>query len=351
MSRAFLLAILFAGLSLLFLPALKAEDGEWKITKTRFVELGKSEILSPVLKPGTFSGDKIDLPGGGFKVKLDNQKVLVDVKGKGTPDYTAAQGTASKPFVVDIVYADGTTQKYGIKVLKNGNSWAWIRNSVLEATIDRTKLWIADENCNGIYGEVGADAIYFDKKDRGCPFSPVVFAGGSCYEISVVESGAELKYKPYTGKLGKVDIFKDWNGKKDPETVLVQGNTEAGEIFLDIAAKGAIDIPLGSYTMVRAYLPGVEIIKGQSTTFEVGGSEPATMKWGLKLKVVASVSVSQVKGKETFTLNPVPAVEGVSGERYVGAYMEDARFKFNVSQATANGKPIGRPTTWSVCFS
>jgi hypothetical protein len=63
------------------------------------------------------------------------------------------------------------------------------------------------------------------------------------------------------------------------------------------------------------------------------------------------VSVQKQKDKEMFTISPGPQVEGLAGEKYIGDYMEDARFKFDVSLATANGKPIGRPSTWSVCFS
>ncbi len=58
MSRVFVLAVLFAGLSMLVLPVLRADDGEWKTVKTKFVEFGKEELRSVVLRPGSLSGDQ-----------------------------------------------------------------------------------------------------------------------------------------------------------------------------------------------------------------------------------------------------------------------------------------------------
>jgi hypothetical protein len=336
---------------MLVLPVLRADDGEWKTVKTKFVEFGKEELRSVVLRPGSLSGDQIALPGGGLKVKIERSKVLVDVKGKGTPDFVAAQGPVSKPFTVTITYPDESKAKYGIKLVQQGASWGWIRNCGVEAVIGGSKVLFTDDSSNGIYGEEKADAIYFDKKTQGCPYSNIIVAGGVAYEVKINESGTEVQYRAYTGKVGSVDILKEWGGKDAPDTIIVQGNTDAGIVFLDIAAKGAVSVPQGSYSLIRAYLPGVEISQGQSTTFTVADGDAATMKWGLKLKVLANLTTSMVKDKKMFTLNPVPSVEGAAGEKYAGEFMDDARFKFEVSLATANGKPIGRPMTWSPCFS
>ena len=91
------------------------------------------------------------------------------------------------------------------------------------------------------------------------------------------------------------------------------------------------------------------VIHPGNTNFDVGTGETATMKWGMKLKIDASLSFN--KKKRTYTIQPIPTVTGVAGEQYKGTYMESPRFSFKVGTATANGKPVGRTSTWVICGS
>jgi hypothetical protein len=353
MRRSVLFAMVLVGLSLLILPALNASGEDWKEVKTKAVLLGKTECKSGVLKYGNVGGDFINLPvegGKGLPVKVSPQKVLVDKDGKGKFDFTAAQGAKSTVFEVKLVYGEGETAKHWIQILKNGNGWVFARANALEANLDGTKVWLLDDNNNGIYGEEGADGLYIDRKEWGAPLSHLVYAGGKLFEIEVNQSGSLLKYRPYAGTTGKVDIFKEWTGSKNPQAVIVQGSTQSGKVYLDISDKGEMVVPTGTFNLMSAHMEGVDIRGGQKTAFEVGEGATATMKWGLKLEVFAAASVDRTKNQ--YTLSPVPKVTGIGGEEYLGSYMtEDPRFKFEVQQATANGKPVGRETTWAICFS
>lgn len=353
MRKSVLLAMVLVGLSLLILPALNASGEDWKEVKTKVVLLGKTECTSGVLKYGNVGGEFINLPvegGKGLPIKVSPQKVVVDMDMKGKFDFTAAQGAKTTVFEVKLVYSDGENAKHSIQVLKNGNGWVFSRASAVEANLDGTKVWLLDDNNNGIYGEVGSDGFYVDKKQWGAPLSSLVYAGGKLFEIEFNQSGSLLKYRPYAGSTGKIDIFKEWTGSKNPEAILVQGSTQSGKVYMDLSDKGEMTVPTGSYSLMTAHMEGVDIRGGQKTTFEVGEGAVATMKWGPKLDVSAAASLDKTKNQ--YTLSPTPKVTGISGEEYVGTYMTaDPRFKFEVTQATANGKPVGRATTWSICFS
>jgi hypothetical protein len=81
-------AMVLALLLLTALPSLFAE-GEWQNAKTRMVDLGRTEYVSTAYSATMVSGDTLDLPGKdgqGIKVKVTNQKILVDKDQKGKPD-------------------------------------------------------------------------------------------------------------------------------------------------------------------------------------------------------------------------------------------------------------------------
>ncbi len=353
MRRVILTAFVLAGLSLLLLPALNATGEDWKTAKTKVVQLGKTEYSSPVLKNGAVGGDFLALPvegGKGLPIKVTPQKVNVDLDFKGKFDFVAAQGAKSTPFEVKLVYEGGEKTTHSIQVLKQGSAWVYTRASGVEASIEGAKILLLDDNNNGIFGEEGADGLYIDKKEWGAPLSRVIFVGGKLYEIEFNKSATELKYRPFEGQTGKVDLVKEWKGAKTPEAIIVQGSTQAGSVFLDLAGKGELTVPTGTYNLVSAHMSNVLIRRGNKTTFEVAEGATATMKWGLKLSVSATASLD--KERKQFTVHPVPKVIGEGGEEYSGPFMsEDPKFKFIVQQTTANGKPVGRETTWAICFS
>ncbi len=350
MRRTMLLAVVLAGLSLLFLPPTNAEQADWKTVKTKVVPLGKLECVSPAFKPKAVGGDRIDLPvagGKGIPIKITPQKVLIDKDLNGKLKFTAAQGSMSKVFPVTLVYSNGDKVRHFYKITKAGSGWALVRMSALEAAVEGKRIWIIDENNNGIFGEEGEDGIYYAKKPWGWPFSNVTLIGGKLVELKLNESGKELSYRPYAGPTGKLDIFKEWNGKKKPEVVIIQGSTDDGAVFLNAAFKGAIDVPPGNYRFLVAYMKDVFIRGGNGGNFTVEeGGEAAAFKWGMPLKIQAAVSYDRRRKK--FTVSPTPRITGAAGESYTGDFLNGNRVAgFKLQLATANGKPVGRPTKWT----
>jgi len=349
-----LVALLLIGaLALATLPfgsmTLSADDAAWTAVKGTSTPLSKDNPISPVYKAKMISGDYIDLPvgnGKGLQVLTSTQKVLVDPNCTGKVEFNAAQGEKSSPFSVTLVYASGEKVKQSFLIFGNGGgAWYIRRNSGMSYTIDGVKFLALDENCNGIYGEENEDGLYGASDSFGIPLGRLVLANGKIYEIQINESGTELKYKPFTGALGNVDIFKEWGGKTNPNVVCVKGTTGAGTAYFNVAAKGPVPVPQGSYVLVRAYGKEVEIMPG-NTSFQVGEGETATMKWGSKLEIRATVNVDSAGGK--FSILPMPKVFGCSGEQYLGSYIENPRFAFSVTCCNANGQPIGKAINWMI---
>jgi hypothetical protein len=338
-------------LGVIFAPALQADEAEWKAVKATVVLLNeKADYISPVFRSVPVGGDSLSFPveGGSLAIVVSTQKVMVDHDLNGKADFVAAQGAKSTPFTLPLTYSDGQKVKHTYAVVKAGAGWALKRMSGMSANIDGNKALFVDENNNGRFSESNEDAVFPGTELWGCPTSDLMLLGGKLYEVKTNESCTEVSYRPYAGKTGKVDIFKDWSGKTTPKTAIFKVSCESGSMFMNVATKGEVVVPTGNYNLMIAYMPEI-VIQGGNASFSVGEESTATFKWGMKLSINAALSVDDT-GKK-FTLSPTPTITGIAGERITGAFMENARFAFKVTNATANGAPIGKETPWSVCFS
>jgi len=339
-------AMLFA-----LLPAqanfLAADDAAWTSVKPSVITLSKDNPVSPVFKASTVGGDFISLPVSnpkGLPIIVNSQKVMVDKDLTGKFEFTAAQGEKSTPFNVQLVYPSGEKVRHSFVIFKDGANWAMRRNSGVSFSFEGGKVSILDDNNNGIYGEESEDGLY-SGDSWGAPLGRLVLVNGKLFEIQINDSATELKYRPYTGPVGGVDIFKEWTGKANPKSVIVKGSTSVGIAYLDVAGKAPVMIPVGSYTLLRAYFDDVEIFPANSS-FSTSEGNTATMKWGMKLDIRASVNVDSA-GKK-FSILPFPPIYGSSGEQYKGAFMDGARFQYTVTCCNANGQPVGKTINWTI---
>lgn len=343
--RLELLAVLI-GLSLLFLPALPAEEDGWVTVKTSSVQLTKGEYVSACLKMATVGGDAIAFPvkGGSIPIKVSQDKVLIDKELNGKIDFLAAQGERSKPITVDLEHSNGDKVKYTFIITKARGSWVLNRQCGVSAKIGGSEFLFLDDNNNGIYGEEGADGVYYDKKEFGLPMSYLVTTATGLFEISLTPSGKDLKYRPYSGQVGKVDMLKEWAGSKTPTTIIVRGQA-AGTVHFDVAGKGGVTVPVGNYMLVSAELPSVTVKGGNGPSFNVTEGEMASVKWGHDLTVKASFTYDDFKKK--LILNPMPKIYGADGIELIGKFLDDGIIKFLVVQTNANGQPMGKAAYWS----
>ena len=348
MARKIAYFLILLGLCLFALPVVQAEEAEWDEARIRVKPIKRGERVSPVSSPQLI-GQVIDLPGKdgqGFKVKVEGDKVLVDVKQTGKPDFRAAQGTMSKPFPLRLHYRDGEVVEHMFKVTQVRGGWALVRQSYIEARIGRTYVWFVDENNNGTYGEAREDGIFVDRKEYGAPFSNVIFVEGELYEIKLNASGTKLQYRPYTGTTGAVEPCENFGGKKDPEAIIVTGECDAGAVYFDVATRKDVVLPEGEYRIYVAFLENVTIDCSKAkTTFTVKNGTTAQPTWCTELKMKAQAQYN--KKTQKLMLVPLPTVFGSKGERIIGDYMDDGRFKIAVVPCTANGDPVARATNWS----
>ncbi|MDZ7814878.1 MAG: hypothetical protein U5N86_02405 [Planctomycetota bacterium] len=340
--------LILIGLCLFSLPAVQAEEAEWDEARVRIQPIRRGELVSPASSPQMVSM-LLDLPGKdgqGFKVKIEGDKVLVDVNQSGKPDFRAAQGVMSKPFPLKLHYSDGEVVEHMFKVAQVKGGWALVRQSYIEARIGRTYVWFVDENNNGIYGEERVDGIFVDRKEYGAPYSNVIFVEGELYEVRLNSSGTELKYRPYTGPVGKVEPCENFGGKKSPEAIIVTGECDAGAVYFDVATRKDVVLPEGDYRIHVGYMENVTIdCSNAKVNFTVKNGTTAQPSWCEELKMTAQAQYN--KKTKKLMLIPLPKVVGSKGENIIGDYMDDGRFKISVVPCTANGDPVARATNWS----
>lgn len=348
MARRLAFVLILLGLSFLVLPPVNAEDGtDWKESKTKVKQVGREDFTSPVYRIQSL-GNVLELPGKdgeGFKVKIDGDKVLVDVKQSGTPDFKAAQGTMSKPFELTLYYKDGEKVKHSYKVLQVKGGWGIVRQSFVEATIDGKSVVLVDENCNGIYGEEDLDGLFIGGKLFGCPHSNVVLINGKLFELKVNDSATVVRYRPLTCKTGAVNLGENWGGKAQPLCTVVIGKSDFGSVAMDIP-NSVVMLPEGDYRIYCSYFTDIVMNASQAKLeFVVKEGTTASPVWGKDLKMKATINYD--KKNQKILCDPLPSVYGPAGEQYQGTYMDDGRFKIEVQPCSANGDPVGKGTTWS----
>ncbi len=323
-----------------------AEEPSFTVSKP--VKLGKCSLSSPCFQP-ILVNDELKLPGKdgkGFAVEISDNKVLVDVKQNGRPSFVAITSGKSKPFDLTLYYPNGDEVKQTFVIEELRGVFFLKRESVMEVVIDGQKVWICDDNNNGIYGENNKDSICLAKSSFACPQGSVVLIGTRLYELKVNESGLKIEYRAWAGSTGKVDVLKGWGGSVKPETAIFCTKLADTDLFFDLAC-GEVTVPCGSYRMVTTHLNKVEIRgNDDSVKFRVEENTLAVPDWGKKLEL--KVQPSYNKATRLLTIYWKFGVCGQNGEIYTGEFEKEGTYKVVLMFLDGDGKQVSGKVNWSL---
>lgn len=296
-------AVALAGLATVWAASALAEDG-WVEVNLKHVpwRAGRSKegyehlpFTTPrSLEPGTpvTQGQQQFLPiagegGAGVRVTTLETSMELDLDGNGKPE-AKAKGKDSC-LALALKSQDGTPYDYTFRVTRveisaTSVEWIYQRSCFMEGTFEKTKIRLIDDDSDGVYGEMGRDAIAIgNDADHAVPLGPVVNVGGKLYSIRVHPSGTRLSLKPYEGPVGTLDAVSKYQSAGK----LVWAVFRCGDQWFDAApsdGRNTVLVPAGTYRfeMGRIYNrpQGARIRAGKMAPVDVRAGETATVEWG-----------------------------------------------------------------------
>ncbi len=245
-------------------------------------------------------------------VEPEPNKIHVDTDGDGKPD-EVIKGTEG-PVTFKLLYPDGEKSSYAVRLYGDGDrTWTFNRWCYMSGKVHGTTVVLIDENCNGLYGDLGVDRIVVGDGAFAHPLSPIVSLGGELYELEVERSGTRVRTRPYAGETGILDLTSEFRSKGKLLSAVVRNGSQ----YFDVGSRAGVKVPAGEYRLysgaVSATPQLAHLRQGRMPSFQVEAGKTVAVEWGTPV----SISFTHEFADRTVTIRPEAIhVLGESGEEY-----------------------------------
>ena len=211
--------------------------------------------------------------GADFRADVDGEALLIDADADGELE-TRIEG--DKGFVV--LEHDG--RRYGVSLVKK-MQWGFVAGSVVTGEIGGTKIRVVDQNHNGRFDDVGADAIVVGDGRAASFLSEVISIGGALKKVQIAADGSKLRYEPFTGATGTLSL-RAVTGGKVMAAVL---NSIDGRYSVHLNKHETdVVVPVGDYQLHSGVLSlagsRVTMVRGRSKSLRVTANRVEELAWG-----------------------------------------------------------------------
>lgn len=249
-------------------PALvaAAAPGEATAAKTTVVELEfrtlrtfditlPAETFVPVEDGIPFAG----APGGSFECGITDSGLAFDRDGDGTTDGEVAPTDEDAPTrLLTFRLDDGSA--FAVRAKLDGR-WVAAPGGAMMGALGRTPVAFIDQNGNGRFDDIGADAMVVGRSKVASFLSEVVELDGELFHLDVAPDGSNAALTPYTGPVGTLDLSA-FESKAKLRGLVV--NSKDGklsfEVAGDVVAGEPTKLPAGTYRFHSG-----EVVKGKSS--------------------------------------------------------------------------------------
>lgn len=259
-----------------------------------------------------------ELPGG-FAVKLDGVKLLVDADGDGSLERTV-EGKVDDRGVrtAVLVCRRGEERPTGFRLRDQGDGWRFAPAGAAVGKLGETKLQLIDQDNDGSFDGYGTDAMIVGTGARAQFLSEVVNVGGVLYSIDVASDGTTLEYAPFEGETGVLDFATKLDADAKLLTAVVKSADGRRSFDLAAAPTGLV-VPAGEY-LIHGGKFGlgkalVEVQPGGAKPLSVAAEGTCTLDWGGPVRAEFAF---QRKGGEIAFHPDYVWYYGAAGEQYVG---------------------------------
>ncbi len=214
--------------------------------------------------------------------------------------------------------ADGSAFRYPVRLQDEGKGWHWATGGALIGDIDGTQVQLIDMNGNGLFGDVGTDAIVLDGTGVAQFLGETLSLDGKLQAITVAEDGESLSLTDFTGESGVLDLRSEFNGKGVMLSAVVQSADGKQSFELSSFDEG-LTVPAGTYNLIGATLglgdSRVTINPAGMKAMTVSADAKTALEWGAPIK--ASFAYQRSGREVVLNPNDVKYV-GAGGEQWIG---------------------------------
>ncbi len=272
---------------------------DWKIElpAERFVPVG--------------SGIRLAASGLEFAASLQGTNLNLDLDGDGEMD-TVLEGDDGSVLLRN---ADGF--RYAIRLKRSANGWAYATSSTMNADWNGTRISVIDQDNDGIFGEVGEDAILLGRGRVATYLGQNVVINGELLNLEVAPNGNELTLTPFDGQTGTLRFREAYQGNGKVLSAVVR-SADGRECFDLAAESGPVALPVGKYRLHSAKIGlgqmAVTVASGKSHAVDVAADSEEELKWGGQIH--ARFGFDRKGDQVAFSPNDIQYF-GEQGEQYL----------------------------------
>ncbi len=212
-----------------------------------------------------------------FAAELEGTNLLLDNNGDGVTDVRIEGDEGSALLRTE----DGF--RYAVRLARGANGWSYAASGSMSGKLGNTRVAIIDQDNDGIYGEVGVDAILIGRGKVATWLGDTVHVDGVLHTLKIAADGSVIELEPYSGPTGLLTVRDGFNG--DGKILSAVVRSEDGRHCFDLAsASSAVAVPVGNYRIdsgkVGMGTMAVTIGGGSSSAIAVEADATQEFEWG-----------------------------------------------------------------------
>ena len=104
---------------------------------------------------------------------------------------------------------------------------------------------VIDQDCDGRFDGIGKDALVVGRGESAAYLSEVVTVGDEMFRLEVAEDGSELRFSPFEGESGVLDVHDGYQTDGKPQRFVVRDLS--GHYSFDLGkASDGLRVPAGA---------------------------------------------------------------------------------------------------------
>ncbi len=265
-------------------------------------------------------GSYLEIANGhekGFVVENGPFKLIIDSDGNGKPD-EVIKGLGGEALLKG-KHKDGEKFQYAVRVRKERDNWQFACGGVMTGKINGVPVSLIDQNNNGVWNEVGTDAMVVGKSSAASYLSKVINIKGELLEFSASEDGSSIIVTPYQGEAGILNAVEKYNTKGKLTSAVFSSRDREVSFELSQANKGML-VPINEYELTSATASEsaghVRIRRGSMRGITIKGGDEQIIQWGGPLRIEFTHHRTD---DESITVN-LPTFYGDAEEEYYDFY-------------------------------
>ena len=201
----------------------------------------------------------VGAPEGRFDCGITDNGLAFDRDADGTIDGEIAPTDEDAPTrLLTFRLDDGAA--FAVRAKLDGR-WVAAPGGAMMGALGRTPVAFIDQNGNGRFDDIGADAMVIGRSKVASFLSEIVELDGELFHLDVAPDGQRAELTPYTGPVGTLDLSGFESKAKLRGLVLNSADGKRSfELANDIVAGQATQLPAGTYRIHSG-----EVVKGKSS--------------------------------------------------------------------------------------